>query len=65
MTSEVGGNDGTAFVIVDVCLKPNGFRHVPSEGAEEFFFSIAKGKQTVETIAEWLGDPRSRGGAKE
>jgi prophage maintenance system killer protein len=32
----------------------NGFRIRPSHEVESFFWSIARGEQTVEQIREWL-----------
>lgn len=50
----VDGNKRTALVAADVCLKLNGHRLLQSGDVEQFFWSIARGEQTVETIAEWL-----------
>lgn len=48
------GNKRTALVSADVCLRLNGYRLVPGHAVEEFFWSIARGEQTVESITNWL-----------
>ncbi len=50
----VDGNKRVALVAGDVCLRLNGYRIVPSDEVEAFFWSIARGEQSVENIAEWL-----------
>lgn len=48
------GNKRTAFVAADVCLKLNGTRVKLAGQVEPFFWSIARGEQSVEQIAAWL-----------
>jgi death-on-curing protein len=48
------GNKRTALVAADVCLRLNGYRIVPSEGVEPFFWAVARGEKEIEEIAEWL-----------
>lgn len=48
------GNKRTALVAADVCLRLNGYRVAPGLVVEEFFWSIARGEQTVESITNWL-----------
>lgn len=48
------GNKRTALVAADVCLRLHGFRLTPSDEVEPFFWSIARGEQTIEAIADWL-----------
>ncbi len=48
------GNKRTALVTGDVCLRMNGFRLLPSDEVEAFFWSIARGEQSPEAIADWL-----------
>lgn len=48
------GNKRTALVAADVVLRLNSRRLVPSDEVEAFFWSIARGEQTVEQIAAWL-----------
>ncbi len=50
----VDGNKRVGLVAGDVCLRMNGHRLVSSEEVESFFWSIARGEQSVESIAEWL-----------
>jgi len=50
----VDGNKRVALVAADVCLRLNGLCIHPSEAVEDFFWSIARGEQSVETITEWL-----------
>jgi death-on-curing protein len=52
----VDGNKRVALVAADVCLRLNGFRIRPSHEVEEFFWSIARGEQTVDQIREWLAE---------
>jgi len=52
----VDGNKRVALVAADVCLRLNGFRIRPSHEVEAFFWSIARGEQTVEQIREWLAE---------
>ncbi|MCW5935265.1 MAG: type II toxin-antitoxin system death-on-curing family toxin [Fimbriimonadia bacterium] len=46
----VDGNKRIALVAGDVCLRLNGYFLVPSDKVEPFFWSIARGEQSVETI---------------
>jgi len=46
----VDGNKRTALVAADVCLRLNGYRLAASDDLELFFWSIARGEQTVEDI---------------
>ena len=48
------GNKRTALVAADVCLRLNGWRLIPSDEVEPFFWSIARGEQSIEEIAGWL-----------
>ena len=48
------GNKRTALVAADVCLRLNGYRIVPSEEIEPFFWAVARGEKEIEQIAEWL-----------
>ena len=48
------GNKRVALVAADVCLRLNDRRLVPSDVVEPFFWSIARGEQTIESIAAWL-----------
>ncbi len=50
----IDGNKRVALVAGDVCLRLNGYRLMPSREVEGFFWSIARGEQSVETIAAWL-----------
>lgn len=51
----VDGNEATALVAADVCLRLNGLRLVDDGDVERFFRSIASGQQDVPEIAAWLG----------
>jgi death-on-curing protein len=48
------GNKRTALIAADVCLRLNGYRIVPSEEVEPFFWAVARGEKEVDGIAEWL-----------
>jgi death on curing protein len=48
------GNKRTALVAADTVLRLNGRRIRPGPDVEEFFWSIARGEQTLESIAGWL-----------
>ncbi|MEI9475625.1 MAG: type II toxin-antitoxin system death-on-curing family toxin [Deltaproteobacteria bacterium] len=48
------GNKRTALVAADVCLRLNGYRILPSEEVEPFFWAVARGERQVDGIAEWL-----------
>jgi len=48
------GNKRTALVAADVCLRLNGYRIVPSEEVEPFFWAVARGEREVDGIAQWL-----------
>ena len=46
----VDGNKRTALVAADVCLRLNGYRLADSDDIESFFWSIARGEQSLENI---------------
>lgn len=48
------GNKRTALVAADVCLRLNGYRLVPSDEVEPFFWAIARGEKEIDEIAEWI-----------
>jgi death-on-curing protein len=48
------GNKRTALVAADVCLRLNGYRIVPSEEVEPFFWAVARGEREADGISEWL-----------
>jgi len=50
----VDGNKRTALVAGDVCLRLKGFRLVPSDEVEPFFWSLARGERAPEEVAAWL-----------
>ena len=50
----VDGNKRTALVAADVCLRLNGYGLLVSQDVEPFFWAIARGEETVETITAWL-----------
>ncbi|MCK6469683.1 MAG: type II toxin-antitoxin system death-on-curing family toxin [Candidatus Brocadia sinica] len=50
----VDGNKRVALVAADVCLRMNGYRLIPSEEIEPFFWSIARGEKSVEEITQWI-----------
>ena len=51
----VDGNKRTGFTAAAMFLRLNGSLLITSnEGVESFVLSIAKGEETVESIAEWL-----------
>lgn len=50
----VDGNKRTALVAADVCLRLNGYRLANSDDVESFFWSIARGEQSVEDIEAWV-----------
>ncbi|OGF67416.1 MAG: hypothetical protein A2Y62_02270 [Candidatus Fischerbacteria bacterium RBG_13_37_8] len=50
----VDGNKRTALVAADVCLRLNGYRLIPSDEVESFFWSIARGEQSIEEIINWI-----------
>ncbi|GAN31638.1 MAG: type II toxin-antitoxin system death-on-curing family toxin [Candidatus Brocadia sp. AMX2] len=50
----VDGNKRVALVSADVCLRMNGYRLIPSEEIEPFFWSIARGEKSVEEITQWI-----------
>jgi len=52
----VDGNKRTALVAADVCLRLNGYRLVPSDEVEPFFWAVGRGEKEIGEIAEWLGD---------
>jgi len=48
------GNKRTALVAADVCLRLNGYRIIPSEEVEPFFWAVARSEREIDGIAEWL-----------
>jgi death-on-curing protein len=50
----VDGNKRTALGAGDFVLRLNGKRLKPSDEVEPFFWSIARGEQTPESIKDWL-----------
>jgi death-on-curing protein len=50
----VDGNKRTALVAADVCLRLNGYRLIPSDEVEPFFWAIARGEKSVEEITKWI-----------
>ena len=50
----VDGNKRTALVAADVCMRLNGYRLVPSDEVESFFWAIARGEKSIEEITVWL-----------
>ena len=50
----VDGNKRTALVASDVCLRLNGYRLVPGEELEPFFWAIARGEKSIEEITEFI-----------
>ncbi len=50
----VDGIKRTALVAADVCLRFNGWRLVPSDEVEAFFWSVARGEQSLEDMTGWL-----------
>jgi death-on-curing protein len=50
----IDGNKRTALVAADVCLRLNGYRLIPSEEVEPFFWAIARGEKSIEEIAQWI-----------
>ena len=38
----------------DACLRLNGYRLANSDDLESFFWSIARGEQSVEDISTWV-----------
>ncbi|MCX5831360.1 MAG: hypothetical protein NT140_05665 [Deltaproteobacteria bacterium] len=48
------GNKRTAPVAADVCLRLDGYRLLPSDKVESFFWSIARGEQQLEDSQAWL-----------
>ena len=50
----VDGNKRTALVAADVCLRLNGYRLADSDKVESFFWSIARGEQSVVDIESWV-----------
>ena len=50
----VDGNKRTALVAADVCLRLNGYRLANSDEVELFFWSIARGEESVEDIESWV-----------
>jgi death-on-curing protein len=48
------GNKRTALVAADVCLRLNGYRLVPSDDVEPFFWSVARGEKEIDEITSWL-----------
>lgn len=56
----VDGNKRTALVAADVCLRLNGYRLIPSDELEEFFWSIARGEKSVEDIIQFIKEHTER-----
>jgi len=50
----VDGNKRTSLVAADVCLRLNNYRLANSDDVESFFWSIARGEQSVEEIELWV-----------
>lgn len=50
----VDGNKRTALVASDVCLRLNGYRLADSDDVKSFFWSIARGEQSVADIESWV-----------
>ncbi|MEW6249620.1 MAG: type II toxin-antitoxin system death-on-curing family toxin [Planctomycetota bacterium] len=50
----VDGNKRIGLVAGDMCLRLNRWRVPWSADVEPFFWSIARGEQSVETISAWL-----------
>ena len=50
----VDGNKRTALVAADVCLRLNGYHLTSSDEVESFFWSIARGEQSVKDIEAWI-----------
>ena len=50
----VDGNKRTALVAADVCLRLNGYRLIPSDEVEAYFWSIARGERTIEDIIQFI-----------
>ena len=48
------GNKRTSLVAADVCLRLNGYRLVPSDVVEPYFWGIARGEKSEAEIADWL-----------
>ena len=48
------GNKRTALVAADVFFRLNGYRLVPSDEVEPFFWAIARGEKNVNEIHDWL-----------
>jgi death-on-curing protein len=48
------GNKRTALVAADVCLRLNGYRIIPSEEVEPFFWAVARSEREIDGITEWL-----------
>jgi len=48
------GNKRTALVAADVCLRLNGYRLIPSDEVEPFFWAVARGEKGIDMIAQWL-----------
>lgn len=48
------GNESTALVAADVCLRMNGYRIRDIGDAETFFRAIARGEHEVPSISAWL-----------
>jgi death-on-curing protein len=50
------GNKRTALIAADDCLQMQGKRLDDSDGNIEFFWSIARGDQSFETILVWVNE---------
>ena len=49
----MGGNNRTALAAA-VCLCLNGYHLADTDDVESFFWSVARGKRTVEDIESWV-----------
>jgi death-on-curing protein len=50
----VDGNKRTALVAADICLRLHGYRLIPSEEVEPFFWAIARGEKLITEITVWI-----------
>jgi death on curing protein len=50
----IDGNKRTALAAANICLQLHGKHIIPSKEVEPYFWSIARGEQTIEEIKEWL-----------
>ena len=54
MNPFIDGSTRTALVAADVCLRLNGYRLVPSDEVEPFFWAVARGEHDTNQIADWV-----------